>query len=513
MDTMFLPGSLVDDVLTDCQSFLADRLRYEELGIPYRRGYLLYGMPGCGKSSFIAALASELDLPICFMDLTGTHIKDSRLQMLVNSAPSRCLLVIEEIDTLFISKEEAEKERKAGNDDDDDDLNYGRRIRRRGGSALEAPKAPPPPPKKPSMTKAQVDEVKVFVALLLSLLRGTALDSQAKLTAVADAYKAFKTKCGTTDPPSPSSSASGGSGGGASIVPEAARAESAPSMESTSQWARLLSILRAQKFDTEESRFNQPLLDVKRLQSELGGLHLSVSLSDAKTIRETFFDVDLDALTAALENFAKSVKATVEKEASPPAAATETTPYKSKTECRTPSKHCGVTFSGLLQVLDGITAQEGRLVFFTTNHLEKLDEALIRPGRMDRHFELKAAGSNEIRRQFVHMFGRVKLVNGTMLKPDAVELQSRVLEALVEKARSENSSFKMPSLAMTQVYFQTKFREPDPMQAVIDCFNEYFKVDAKNAAPVGLPAVDSPALTRRNTAKSAGGASASGADA
>ena len=33
-------------------------------GIPYRRGYLLYGIPGSGKSSLIYALAGVLNLSI-----------------------------------------------------------------------------------------------------------------------------------------------------------------------------------------------------------------------------------------------------------------------------------------------------------------------------------------------------------------------------------------------------------------------------------------------------------------
>ncbi|KAI9336618.1 P-loop containing nucleoside triphosphate hydrolase protein [Zopfochytrium polystomum] len=42
-----------------------------------------------------------------------------------------------------------------------------------------------------------------------------------------------------------------------------------------------------------------------------------------------------------------------------------------------------VTFSGLLNAIDGVAAQEGRMLVMTTNHLEKLDQALIRPGRID----------------------------------------------------------------------------------------------------------------------------------
>ncbi|KAF2712219.1 hypothetical protein K504DRAFT_531349 [Pleomassaria siparia CBS 279.74] len=42
-----------------------------------------------------------------------------------------------------------------------------------------------------------------------------------------------------------------------------------------------------------------------------------------------------------------------------------------------------VTFSGLLNVLDGVASAEERIIFLTTNHVERLDEALIRPGRVD----------------------------------------------------------------------------------------------------------------------------------
>src|SRR5207247_1602839 len=42
-----------------------------------------------------------------------------------------------------------------------------------------------------------------------------------------------------------------------------------------------------------------------------------------------------------------------------------------------------VTFSGLLNALDGVASAEERIVFLTTNHVERLDEALVRPGRVD----------------------------------------------------------------------------------------------------------------------------------
>ncbi|KAJ4959671.1 hypothetical protein NE237_019581 [Protea cynaroides] len=49
-----------------------------------------------------------------------------------------------------------------------------------------------------------------------------------------------------------------------------------------------------------------------------------------------------------------------------------------------------VTLSGLLNFIDGLWSScgEERIIVFTTNHVEKLDPALIRSGRMDKHIEL-----------------------------------------------------------------------------------------------------------------------------
>ena len=55
----------------------------------------------------------------------------------------------------------------------------------------------------------------------------------------------------------------------------------------------------------------------------------------------------------------------------------------------------GVTLSGLLNVLDGFFAPAGVLFVMTTNHFEKLDEALLRPGRIDYRLYLGAATAQQ----------------------------------------------------------------------------------------------------------------------
>jgi mitochondrial chaperone BCS1 len=63
-----------------------------------------------------------------------------------------------------------------------------------------------------------------------------------------------------------------------------------------------------------------------------------------------------------------------------------------------------VSFSGLLNAIDGVAAQEGRLVVLTTNHREKLDPALIRPGRIDKQIELNNAGAAQAKALFLRFF-------------------------------------------------------------------------------------------------------------
>ncbi|KAE8874655.1 hypothetical protein PTNB73_01287 [Pyrenophora teres f. teres] len=64
-----------------------------------------------------------------------------------------------------------------------------------------------------------------------------------------------------------------------------------------------------------------------------------------------------------------------------------------------------VTLSGLLNVLDGVNASEGRLVIMTTNHPEKLDPALYSAGRVERKFEISYASKASSILTFKRLFG------------------------------------------------------------------------------------------------------------
>ncbi|KAI0592727.1 P-loop containing nucleoside triphosphate hydrolase protein [Biscogniauxia sp. FL1348] len=62
------------------------------------------------------------------------------------------------------------------------------------------------------------------------------------------------------------------------------------------------------------------------------------------------------------------------------------------------------TLSGLLNVLDGVGSQEGRIVIMTTNKPERLDSALVRPGRVDMKVLLGNISRKSAEQMFLRMF-------------------------------------------------------------------------------------------------------------
>lgn len=59
LDSVILDQGISDRLVKDVKEFTENPQWYMDRGIPYRRGYLLYGPPGCGKSSYITALAGN----------------------------------------------------------------------------------------------------------------------------------------------------------------------------------------------------------------------------------------------------------------------------------------------------------------------------------------------------------------------------------------------------------------------------------------------------------------------
>ena len=52
LESVVLEGTIAQDIIADIKRFQQAGQWYSEKGVPYRRGYLLHGPPGTGKTSF-----------------------------------------------------------------------------------------------------------------------------------------------------------------------------------------------------------------------------------------------------------------------------------------------------------------------------------------------------------------------------------------------------------------------------------------------------------------------------
>lgn len=82
---------------------------YRRQGKPYRKGYLLYGPPGTGKTSLVLALAGTLGLPLFVLSLTDRNLTDSSLERLFDELPSGSIVLMEDIDSAGIQRENMSK--------------------------------------------------------------------------------------------------------------------------------------------------------------------------------------------------------------------------------------------------------------------------------------------------------------------------------------------------------------------------------------------------------------------
>ncbi|KAF7828896.1 AAA-ATPase [Senna tora] len=106
-----------------------------------------------------------------------------------------------------------------------------------------------------------------------------------------------------------------------------------------------------------------------------------------------------------------------------------------------------LTLSGLLNFIDGLWSSCGdeRIIIFTTNHKERLDPALLRPGRMDMHIHMSYCSYHGFRllasnylgiscEQEHHLFGEIEgLIEDTHITP------AQVAEELMKTEDSEHA--------------------------------------------------------------------------
>lgn len=98
------PDNVVAQLCEDIQRFRSRRKWYQKRGVPWRRGYLLYGVPGTGKTSIIRSLATELNLGLAAISIAQAGLSDDELTQALQYPPRQSIIVLEDVDAAFAAR-------------------------------------------------------------------------------------------------------------------------------------------------------------------------------------------------------------------------------------------------------------------------------------------------------------------------------------------------------------------------------------------------------------------------
>tara|TARA_B100000989_G_C19527118_1_gene467538 strand:- start:1514 stop:2725 length:1212 start_codon:yes stop_codon:yes gene_type:complete len=103
-----------DKILQELRDFLSSETEelYENLGVNYKKNYLFEGVPGSGKTSLIFSLASELGMDIAILHF-DSKLTDVKFLQAIQRLPKNCVLVIEDVDHLFIERKKNDEYKNA----------------------------------------------------------------------------------------------------------------------------------------------------------------------------------------------------------------------------------------------------------------------------------------------------------------------------------------------------------------------------------------------------------------
>ena len=388
MDTVVLDERQKLMVLQDMNEYLQREtaLWYGERGIPLRRGYLFHGPPGTGKTSLSFALAGVFGLDIFVISLLDQNLTEDDLALLFTNLPRRCVVLLEDIDTAgLVNRRDADEKSdssssSSGSDgdgdgdgsstDSEDDyivsekkralevLHLGGKLARWKKKEKKGKKGK----EKGKETEALEKELKEKAVELEEMLKdkeGGSDEEKKKKDGEKDEADADEKV--TTDQEKVCTDAQ------ESTTPERAGEKRSPTSTGDNDGG-------------EKGEKPTETTDKKKKKKTMTASEKKAKKKQKKRKKAKMLAAEV---TRDIEYIGRQY------------SRRRASPY---------DRERGISLSGLLNAIDGVASHEGRVLIMTTNKPEKLDEALLRPGRVDLQIAFLNATQEQVRELFERMY-------------------------------------------------------------------------------------------------------------
>lgn len=107
---VILDPEMKDNIIKDVEGFFASRAIYEEYSVPWKRGLIFHGTPGCGKTISIKALMNSLQqsdvVSLYVKTLSACQGEEYSIRAIFSMARKMapCMLIFEDLDSLVVDK-------------------------------------------------------------------------------------------------------------------------------------------------------------------------------------------------------------------------------------------------------------------------------------------------------------------------------------------------------------------------------------------------------------------------